>query len=506
MAISFTRYIDITSAVGGAAQAPVRNLGLRIFSTSDFLPPDSFIEFTNSELSSIASLFGLTSEEYSRAVSYFSWVSKKGRTPNKISYSKFNPSASPPVVFGDVAATSSFTQFQAVTAGTLIYSVDEASPPTTVSNINLSTATDLTDVGTLIQAALDQTSFHIQYSIPNGAFFSTSDAPGAGQTITFPNTVENSLALMLGFLSENAINVPGGDAETADVSFQKSVAASTNFGHFIFTTDPTNGANLSLAQVAAVAAANAANNVDFVFDVPVLEANAAAWSTALIGFEGTNLSLVAGPTDYCEMLPAKVAGASDYTSANASANYEFQQDSTLSPTVIDDTDADTFDGLRINYYGQTQANGQFLNFYQLGLMCGGATNPTSLTTYVNEMWFKDNIGIGFINLLLAVDEVPIDASGRAMCMATIMSSVKLALLNGTIAVGKPLTDLQILFIQNVSGTANAVKMAQSKGFWKNLTFSSTVNKSGATVWQANYTIIYTDSVGVNSVVGSHILI
>ena len=64
MAISFRRYVDITSGVGAGVRVPGRDLVGRIFSVNVLIPADTVVEFT--EAAEVAAFFGSFSEEYRR--------------------------------------------------------------------------------------------------------------------------------------------------------------------------------------------------------------------------------------------------------------------------------------------------------------------------------------------------------------------------------------------------------------------------------------------------------
>jgi hypothetical protein len=207
------------------------------------------------------------------------------------------------------------------------------------------------------------------------------------------------------------------------------------------------------------------------------------------------------------MIPGKIAASTVYSNRNVSQNYMFQQDPSVTPSVQDDTDANTYDALRINYMGLTQENGQTIAFYQTGVAMGGSTAPTDMNVYVNEIWFRADIQDNIMTLLLSVPQVPTNNKGRAMLFGVIQASVDAALFNGVISVGETFTQTQIQYIQNIVGdTGQAAAQVQTTGYWINITFSSSVNSNGAVVWQANYTIIYAKDNAIRKVVGSHILI
>ncbi len=103
MSISFTRYVNITSAVGAATQVGTRALNGRMFTTNQLLPTQSYIQFTSA--AAVGTYFGFTSVEYYRSVFYFGWVSKNATTPQSLSLFSRWAHATAPQIFGINVAT-----------------------------------------------------------------------------------------------------------------------------------------------------------------------------------------------------------------------------------------------------------------------------------------------------------------------------------------------------------------------------------------------------------------
>jgi hypothetical protein len=181
------------------------------------------------------------------------------------------------------------------------------------------------------------------------------------------------------------------------------------------------------------------------------------------------------------------------------------QQASLTPSVTETAQSDVLDSLRINYYGQTQTAGQNISFYQRGNLMGLAVDPSYENVFINEAWFKGACGSALIELQLALEQIPWNASGSGQISLTLQSVIEEALSNGVISVGKPLTNTQKLYIGQISNDDNAYRSVQEQGFWLNVELTSeTVD--GVVEYLANYTIIYSKSDSINKITGSHILI
>lgn len=607
MAISFQRYVDITSGVGGGSAVAQRDFIARLFTTNPLLPTESFIEFDNA--ADVGDYFGFTSEEYKRAQFYFSFISKNITAPDKISFARWADVETAPLIYGKVE-TPLLSSFTVITNGDFTLQMGAFSHHFTA--IDLSGAASLAAVAADIQTAINSfsgggtlfTAATVSWNSARGSFDLVGGETGAA-TISVTAGVTNDLASLLGWLS-GAILSDGVAAETITETLTNSDQASTNFGSFCFmntgqyasgsitlagapavgntitvngTTityvatgavgDQINvtgtaqlsadalftfleglgGANyvqngtvititaltrgaagngftlakastaitlsgasltggtdmgLNLTQVTEAATWNAGLNVKYRYDVPVTADNATVWSGALIDLAGVELSLSPIVGEYPEMFPEAIQAATDYNSRNSVQNYMFQQ-TTLTPSVTTDADANFYDALRINYYGQTQTAGQFISFYQRGFLMGQATDPVDMGVYANEAWFKDAAGAQIMGLLLALSQVPANTTGRSQLIATLQSVIAVAVFNGTISVGKPLNSTQKLFITQITGDPLAYNQVQSIGYWLDCTIVSYVLNS-IVQWKAVYTLIYSKDDVIRSVTGSHILI
>ena len=267
----------------------------------------------------------------------------------------------------------------------------------------------------------------------------------------------------------------------------------------------TQGITLTELESAATWNQSTNPNIMFMFSVQVSSANAAAWASAFADIGGTTLTL-ASPvtTEYPEMVPAMIAGATNYEGTNTVQNYMFQQFN-LTPSVTTDAAANIYDPLLINYYGQTETAGQNLAFYQRGVMMGIGTYPTDQNTYVNEMALKDAISAQVMTLLLGLPEIPANSTGKAILTAGILSVVKQYLTNGSIEVGKTLTTAQKAYIGNATGSTTAWQQVQTSGYWLNVVISQ-YTVDGVNQYKAVYTLIYSKNDTIRLVQGTDVLI
>lgn len=499
MSIPFSRYVNIISGVAAGAGVRTRDLILRLFTNSAMIGPDTVLEYDRSNLAAIADYFGATSEEYKRAAAYFGYVSPAVSAPQRISFASYRPADVGAAVYGNTDFKA-LTTIHLITAGAM--AVHVAGAVTNIAAVDMSGAASMAAVAALLQTAAITAGLSDATVTYTGARF-TFTLTGTHAPISITSTVSgaNDMAKVLGLtVAEGAIPVTGSAAVTAVEAVQASEQLTDNFGSLVFV--PT----LVLADVEAVAAYVAARNVKYQYHAPVVAADAVAWSAALLGYAGFGMTLNPFPGEYPELIPPAILAATRYDQRNAVQNYMFKQMAGITASVKDGQSADLYDGLRINYYGDTSTAGQVIKFYQRGTLCGGATDPVDMNTYANEQWLKDYVGARIMELLLGVSRVPANAQGVGMVANTIQPAIDLALRNGTISVGKVLSAPQKIYLTQATGDPLAYLKVQSQGYILTVEMQSYVTTSGATEWKAVYVIYYAKDDAIRRVDGTHSLI
>ena len=509
-AISMSRYVDITSAVGGNADLPTRQLIGRLMTDNPLVPPQTYIEFQNA--AAVGDYFGFSSNEYNRAEFYFSWISKNGTSPQNISFGRWVDTAQAGVIYG-IQGTYTLATFTAVTSGHLNLTIGATTFELT--GINLSSAGNLAAVATDIQTAIqahsaggtDWTGATVTYnaSAPAGAQFNLVGGVAGVEAIAVrAATGGTDLAPLLGWTGVGVIIGQGSAVETITQTLTTTASLSNNFGSFLFMP------SLSTLQITQAAVWSNGQNVLYNYMVPVTASNASAVSVAIAPYAGCTMTLAPVSGEYPEMIPMTVLAATDFSAVNGVQGYMFQLNFPCTPSITNDTIANQYDALKVNYYGQTMNAGQFIQFYQRGIMTGGTTSPTDINTYSNEQWLKASMSATLMNLLLAVSEVPANTAGQAQLLAIIQSVIQTAITNGTISVlgpNVPLSAIQKQYITQQTGDPTAWQQVQTIGYWVDCVIEPYVNATtGLTEWKAVYTLIYTKNNQIRFVSGTDILI
>lgn len=499
MSISIKKYVEITSGVGAGGAVRQRDLIGRLFTTNPKVPVDGLVEITSAD--DARDYFGSSSPEYFRALFYFSFISKLIVAPKKLTFARWANIASQPRVYG-ARVTTLLSALQAITAGTLTIKAGDTTA--NLTGIDLSASTSFSDVASKIQTAIraatgsQYSAATVTYDAVARAFNFTGSVAGAAAMTVTPSGTPNDLAPLIGW-TLGAVLSPGADITSISDTLGYSADKSNNFGSFAFVPE------LTTDQIVEAALWNAARNVEFMFCARVTDANMSTLSAALITTAGVALTYCPVATQYDEMAPMIVMAATDYTKRNSVQNYMFQV-LDLTAKVQDTDTSDLLDGLRVNYYGNTQTAGQIINFYQRGVLCGDQSAPVDMNTYANELWFKDACQASLMAMLLSLPKVSANRAGEGQVIAILQDAIDRALFNGTISVGKELTVQQRLYISELTGDPLAFHQVQGIGYWVDCNMASTTTQDGRTEFKAVYTIVYSKDDVIRKVEGTHVLI
>jgi len=502
MPIAFTRYIDITSGVGAGAAVATRELIARLFTTNELVPTGTIIEFDTPD--GVGDYFGFDSEEYKRSVQCFGWISKNITRAKKISFASWNGGvATAPKIFGKTN-TYNVSDFTGINDGA--FTLTMGAETNDVTGIDFSAAVSLNDVATAIQTQIQAASADplwtgatVVFNATRGSFDLVGGATGEAPISVAIAGVGTNILDLIGW-DATAIYSDGSDAETSLSAVQESTSFNNNFGSFAFQTQLPNSDIQSIAQW------NDAQNNRYQYHVPVVSSNAVALQALLDGISGVGLTLDPGVEDqYPEMIPMTILAATDYTKRGAAQNYMYQQFPGIASSVTTDADADVYDPLRVNYYGETQTAGQFIAFYQQGFLQGGSQDAIDMGVYANEQWLKDALGAVIMEAFLNLPQIPAAQSGEEIVLAVAQGVIDQALINGTILVEKDFTNVQKVFITQITGDDLAWQQVQHEGYWIDAEVQSYVEDS-ITKFKIDYTLIYGKGDSVRKVEGRDILI
>lgn len=501
MAISFRKYVDIISGVGAGVVVNLRELMTRLFTTNPLLPTGGVREFTSA--TDVGNYFGTTSPEYLRALFYFGWISKNITKPSKISFARWADVAVAPRIYG-AKAPHLLSTWQGVTDGAFVMTIGGTT--NTMSGLNFSAAANLTNVATIITAAINAktgamwTAAAVTYNATRGSFDFVGGLTGDAEISVAANGTGTNILTnnFLGWTADGIFS-NGSAAESPVDTVTGSTEASNNFGSFTFIPDLTD------AEHKEVADWNATFNNTFMYLVPLVDiGDRSTLYAQLQGIPGVAVTYSPRPAEYPELVPGMIFAATDYDRPNAVQNYMFQQFN-LTAAVTNDIDSDNLDVLRFNYYGATQTAGQSVEFYQRGLLQGGANDPSDMNVYANEIWLKDFIGSEIMTALLTQGRIPANVEGKGIIQACIQTGVDAAVTNGTVSPGKTLTNVQKLYVTQVTDDPDAWRQIENVGYVVSVRIEQ--EAIGDRIeYKAVYILVYSKDDAIRKVEGTHTLI
>lgn len=494
MSISIERYVSITSGVAGAQAVAQRELiGLR-FSTNPRVPVGAHVVVANAD--DALDYFGAASDEYKFAVQYFGYISPApASSAEKLRFAAHVDVARPARIYGAEAGTA-LVEFQAVTAGTL--SITIAGVTEDYTGINLSTAASLADVATAIQTliAADFAGSTVTYDALTGTFNLVTGTTGGAEI----SVAAGSLATLLGWTAE-AIYSPGSPVQTPLDALRQAEQVSDSFGSFSFPGP------VDAAEAVAVAQYNAGLNLKYMYLHTVSDiVSAAAAHAALQSIPSVGVVLNGTAGQYKEAIPQAVMAATNYQRRNATVNYMFRQLAGMTADVSTNAQANGYDALRTNYYGETANAGQKIAFFQRGFLMGGATDALDMNVHANEQWLKAYLTARLLSLQLSLGKIPANNEGRGYVLAQVTDAANLAKFNGTILPGKALTTAQQIATTQITGDADAWRDVQINGYWADAAVVERTGEAGVTEYVIQYTLVYSKNDVVRKIQGSHNLI
>ena len=506
MPISQSKYASITSGIGGASAASRKNLILRVFTTNPLFPANTILEYPSD--TDVANFAGSTSLEAKIASAYFGWVSKTINTPSLISFMRYSLNAATAPVLRSTIELATLATYQAITSGSMV--INLANTSYTLSGLDFSSATSYADIASAIETAINAntaggdsyTAATVEYNAETSSFILTGGATGDYQ-ISYAEAAASGtdVSAVIGWdENSNPVISDGTIATTLTDTLNKSVELSDNFASYGFLS-----LDLDVNVIAEIGAWNTAQNFKFMYVGDVNADNYEDLIAEATKYQGMAINYnpyqsVSGNLP-AWLMPATILAATNYNNLNGTVNYMYQQFPYQDVAVNTNALASTLDTLHINYNGQTQKAGTNITFYQDGFLADG----TDIAVYANEIWLKDAMITEIINLEIALDKIPANYDGLGLIQAVLEAVIGEAKNNGTISIGKALTNTQKAYITQLTGDNTAWQTVELNGYILTLELTQQV-VNGATKYIANYTLIYSKGDVIRKVEGRHILI
>ena len=529
MAIRQTKYIDITSGVGGASAVRGREFIGRVFTTNDLCGFGHVYEFNDAD--PVVSYFGGNSAEANFALKYFGFVSKSVTKAKKLSFMKWADGSvegysGSAYVLGMKNPEETVSLYQDTNAK-LILAVDDERYEYDVDLSDDSGDSDdfapqsLQQICNAVANALTQSATH---PIQGAEVSITSDSKikvslGSGSPI-FGKQVKGFIPAELGVASYDLSELLGIDAphsvcsnvapaagETPVEAATRSDRISDNYGSFVFL-DGVPETDATYANLLSVIAWNKAKNYKYLFvatsrgytdaDGNLAVSDALSMGTATLGTAPDScVWAYRNETDAVASLPMSLFATTDFLRANSTKTFMYQQNALIPAAITSDAGANALDAVNVNYIGSTQSAGSAISFTQDGVSCDG----TEIGVVCNEIWLKSSFFTAILNAFLSLEKIPANEDGIGIIKTVMMDTITTAIRNGTIQPRKELTVTQKVYIGQVTGDTEAWKTVYDNGYWLDVVIEDIDNKK-----VAKYVLVYSKGDAVRKVEGSDILI
>jgi hypothetical protein len=493
MAISSDKYVRIVTAAAGAESVPTQALHLRRFTDNPLIPYGAVLEFD--QVSAIA-YFGADSKEAIDVNAYFGYTSPAPASKaSRIQFAAWPRTARVPTVYG-AKLQSSLVSLQAITSGSLTLSLGGGLEE--FAGLDFSAAVTLADIASSIQTKL-RTSISTQFVGATVSFDAIRGAFVIAGTVAEDAAVEVSTgttAAALGLIGSSAIYSNGSAAKSTLQAYIAALELSDNYGPASFRWPAGYSPDLE-ADVIPLAQFVAGENCVHRLDWAVPRTQRSAWMAAVagIGYNSWNDVSDGNPV---EIMPSAITAATNFARRNGAVGYMYRQNGALTATVDDTMLASELDQLKINYIGRTMSAGASIDFYQQGVLTGGASDLSALNVQANEMWLKARCKAALLNLQLNSGILSADIDGEGAIYAVLSGGpIGEALFNGVISVGKRLTTLQQQAIYEITGDPLASIQVETTGWWLEVRAQGNA---------AQYTLVYAVADQIRRIDGSHNLI
>jgi len=288
-------------------------------------------------------------------------------------------------------------------------------------------------------------------------------------------------------------------AETLKQTFDRVISTFDNFGTFTFLGVTTLGAS-GAGGLLDIATENSGFGYRYLMVVPVTTADASTFAASLGGLGGVHLVLGSGTTNFAAYMAMGWAASINYYSKDASSTLMYKDFGNETATVTSESDADTYDGLKVNYVGLVQTYGASKKFYQTGVN----SNGLDAGVYLDACWLNQYVESEWFNLVQN-GKLPANGVGVGRVLTMLTGVAVAAVANGVILVDKVLSNTQIANIEAFTGDENAAAYVQSRGWY---THANLVTRTIAGVERqvVEYILCYGKGDNIYKCEGSHALV
>lgn len=422
--IPASNLVAVYPAVLGAGGNP---LGLNTNILNDAAVYPNY-EYFNAD--TVGEHYGLSSDEYKFAVTYFNGYKGASTRPNSLFITKYNDSDVAARLIGGSVASLTLEQLKTIT-GTLSVTIDGVVKSGTV---DLSTATSFSNAATIIATAI---SVSVEYNAQIKAFVITSGTVGAISTISYAT----GAAAPLLFLSADKGAVLDNDttADTPASAAFRMKNYSENFATITYI-----GTSFDEDTLKAFAAWNTTQNGRYWFltygldPLAIVPNSAVAFGAWLAETEQNGTTPLYGELVHAA-LACGYAASINFEEANGRTTMAFRSQDGVAATVTDEQTAEALISNGYSFYGAwATANDRFVMFGN-GAVSG---DFKWVDNYLFQIFLNSQFQLANMSALQTYKSIPYNADGQAIVRAVMQDPIDQGVNFGGIRTGIQLSNQQ----------------------------------------------------------------
>lgn len=442
MAIPASYIVAINPRIISAGGKDLEFNGL-VLTTNALIPMSSPVMiFANAD--SVGSYFGIESDEYALASTYFLGYNNSFSKPKHMMFARRVDEAVGAYLRG-AKFNGTLADLKAISAGGLSINIDGMDY--SISSVDLSSATSYSAVASIIETALsaELAGTKVTYSSLTGAFTIASPTTGGDSTITYAS---GSLADILNLeASDGAIISLGSDALTPKANMTLIKEQTQNFVSFTTLYEADETEHLGLSAWAS------SQGIEYLYvgwtaDPQLLvQGSTASIADKIKDAEYGATALVYDNNQIAVFLLGSIASV-NWERYQGTINYAFKKVDGVSASVVNQTDADLLLAKGVSFMGNFATRNDSFTFFYDAQIFG---DYGYIDAFVNTIWFKNVMQVSVMNGLTQAGRVPYNERGYSLIRAWLQDPINRALHNGTIDEGIVLSESQKAQIQNETG-------------------------------------------------------
>ena len=417
-------------------------------SSSTAIPLSQFVlAFTSA--TDVGNYFGLDSNEYSLAATYFQGFNNSQAKPSALLIAPRLASAVPAFV-RSAPYSGTLAALKEITSGTFNITLGETDVE--LSGISFATATSYSECAATLQTALQAgdedvavAQATVTYSSTLKSFTVTSGVAGADASLALPT---GTVATALGFSADAGAVVSAGSAQMTPAEVMEAVTAVTrNFVTFMSIDRLEEAACIAFSEWAA---AQGVNYLHVFWDDRLGNTASAPSGTIAQALTEANAGAVCGiygDARYAAFI-CSCAGCIDYDRTAGTITFMFKGQSGLGANVTNGTIANTLNTLGLNFVGDYATRNDNFVFLANGEMWG---EWRWIDAYLNAVWLNNALQVACMTGLQNNLRVPYTDEGYTLVRSWCMDPINRALRSGVIEPGVTLAESQKAQIQREAG-------------------------------------------------------